>query len=716
MNIYSSSCRRRISRSSLSFALCCCLALTILCVSPRPAFANANAPLLLSEATSTRAVALDSATWQREPFSLTQTVPMFAGQRTRIVLFVMNLQSGDTASIVTADAEDAQRRRYDLTVEYVGAVPGYEWMSAIVVKLADGMSDLGDVLVQIKVRGVASNRVRIGIGRIGGGLPDDAGSVPTPAPYPAPTPTASPTPTPKPDSVSTPDAVRFLEQSTFGPTSASVQRVQAIGFRNFIDEQLAAAPTAYPNLQPFPSDSNVGCPTGSDQYCFRDNYTMYPLQVRFFQNALSGQDQLRQRVAFALSQILVVSGVDVQQPSSMAPFQQLLLQWPEKNFRQLMHDVTLNPAMGRYLDMVNNDKPNPTTGIEPNENYARELLQLFTIGVNKLNQDGTPMLNAEGRFIPTYDQETVEGFAHVFTGWTFAPIPPSTTITRRNPQYYLAPMVVYASNHDASAKELLDGVALPAGQTAEKDLSDALDNIFNHPNVAPFISKQLIQHLVTSNPSPAYVGRVAAVFNDNGAGVRGDLKAGVRAILLDAEARGDAKTDAAYGRLREPVQFVLNVLRSLNATSDGYGLLDQTRGMGQNVFNSPSVFNFYPPNYQIPGTQVLGPQFGIQTTATALARMNFVNTIVFSRIAPPTGSPAGATGASINLTAWEALASDPAKLVDELDKVLMHNSMSPQTRAVVTQAVTSTPATNPKLRAQTAIYLVATSSQYQVQR
>nr|MBA2501529.1 DUF1800 family protein [Pyrinomonadaceae bacterium] len=332
------------------------------------------------------------------------------------------------------------------------------------------------------------------------------------------------------------------------------------------------------------------------------------------------------------------------------------------------------------------------------------------------NQDGTPMLNAEGRFIPTYDQETVEGFAHVFTGWTFAPIPPSTTITRRNPQYYLAPMVVYASNHDASAKELLDGVALPAGQTAEKDLSDALDNIFNHPNVAPFISKQLIQHLVTSNPSPAYVGRVAAVFNDNGAGVRGDLKAGVRAILLDAEARGDAKTDAAYGRLREPVQFVLNVLRSLNATSDGYGLLDQTRGMGQNIFNSPSVFNFYPPTYQIPGTQVLGPQFAIQTTATALARMNFVNTLVFSRIAPPTGSPTGATGASINLTAWEALASDPAKLVDELDKVLMHNSMSPQTRAVVTQAVTSTPATNPKLRAQTAIYLVATSSQYQVQR
>ncbi|MBA2341180.1 MAG: DUF1800 domain-containing protein [Pyrinomonadaceae bacterium] len=687
-----------------------------MCAAPRPAYAFANPPLLLSEATSTRAIALDSLTWQREPFPLTQTVPMFAGQRTRLTFFAMNLQTGDDASVVTADAEDAAQRRFALTVEYVGVVPGYEWMSAVVVKLADGMNDLGDVLVQLKVRGVASNRVRVGLGRVGGGLPDDTGSVPTPAPYPAPTPTPSATPAPAPNSVSMPDATRFLEQASFGPTATSVSRVQAIGFRAFIDEQFAATASAYPNLPAFPSDSNVGCPTGSDANCFRDNYTMYPLQMRFFQNALAGQDQLRQRVAFALSQIFVVSGIDIQQPSSMSPYQQLLTQWPEKNFRQLMYDITLNPAMGRYLDMVNNDKPNPTSGIEPNENYARELLQLFTVGVNKLNQDGTLQLDAQGRPIPTYDQDMVEGFAHVFTGWTYAPIPPSTVVNRRNASYYLAPMVVYPSNHDTGTKELLDGVMLPAGQTADKDLNDALDNIFNHPNVAPFISKQLIQHLVTSNPSPAYVGRVAAVFNNNGAGVRGDLKAVVRAILLDAEARGDAKTDQTYGRLREPVQFVLNTLRTLSAASDGYGLLDQTRGMGQNVFYSPSVFNFYPPNYKIPGTEALGPQFAIQTTAVALARVNFVNTIVFSRISPPSGSPPSAIGTDLDFSRWQAWANDPAKLVDELDKVLTHGVLSPATRGVVTQAVTSVPATNTKLRAQTAIYLIASSSQYQVQR
>lgn len=696
----------------LASALCiCALLLAGSAFNSNVNAAIASAPVLLSEAGSTRAIALDSVTWRREPFPIEQAIPFSADRRTRVMVFALNLDllpGEEFASSVTADAEDGARRRYPLRVEYVGRVPGHEWMSAIIVRLSDEMSgETGDVLVRVNLRNVPSNRVRIGIGRTGGGPPDDAGSVPTPAPYPAPTPGATPTPTPSAGKASAPDAVRFLEQSSFGLTPASIERVQAIGFRAFLDEQFNAPVSDYPELQPAP----ITVPADATAEYRRLNYSMYPLQVRFYQNALTGQDQLRQRVAFALSQIFVVSGVDIQQPSSVAPFLRILNRGAFGNFRQLMTDVTLNPAMGRYLDMVNNVKPNPQKGTEPNENYARELLQLFTIGIYKLNQDGTLQLDAERRPIPNYDQETINDFARVFTGWTYAPMPGATP-KPINPQYYLQPMVPYQSNHDTGAKELLDGAMLPAGQTAEKDLSDALDNIFNHPNVAPFISKQLIQHLVTSNPSAAYINRVASRFNNNGGGVRGDLRAVVEAILLDPEARGDAKSDSSYGHLREPVLLITSLLRAFNcpveiASTDfeGQSLGSYGTGMGQNLFYSPSVFNYYPPTYIVPSTQLLGPVHAIHNSATALARANFVNTFVFTSKMP-----------RIDLAPVQALAADPARLIDYLNLLLMHNQMSPQMRGIITQAVTSIPATQPLLRAQTAVYLTMTSSQYQVQK
>jgi uncharacterized protein (DUF1800 family) len=209
------------------------------------------------------------------------------------------------------------------------------------------------------------------------------------------------------------------------------------------------------------------------------------------------------------------------------------------NFSTLLTDVTLSPVMGNYLDMVNNDKPG--NGVDPNENYAREVMQLFSIGLEQLNHDGTPQLDGSGNPIPTYDQDTIEGFAHTFTGWTY-PTKPGATARWRNPEYYGGPMIPFDNHHDTGSKLLLNGVTLPAGGTTQGDLTAALQNIFNHPNVGPFISKQLIQRLVTSNPSPEYVSRVAGVFNDNGSGVRGDLKAVVTAILLDQEARrGDER-------------------------------------------------------------------------------------------------------------------------------------------------------------------------------
>lgn len=525
--------------------------------------------------------------------------------------------------------------------------------------------------------------------------------------------TVGTTPPPPPSGPSHADAVRFLEQATWGPTAASIAEVQSRGFEGYLSDQFAAPMSSYPTLPLQPSDNNIGCPADPNNSairtnCLRDNYSMYPLQNRFFENALYGQDQLRQRVAFALHQVIVVSGVEITQPSWMAPYLQTLDRNAFGNFRQLLYEVTLNPAMGNYLDMAGN------TRTRPNENYAREILQLFSIGTLKLNQNGTPQLDESGQTVPTYTQTTVNNFARVFTGWARAAAPASGVPN------YLDPMIANQGNHDIVEKTLLRGVVLPANQTAAKDLNDALDNIFHDPSAAPFISKHLIQNLVTSNPSPSYVERVANVFDNNGEGVRGDLKAVVRAILLDAEARGDAKNDPDYGRLRNPVQLVTNLCRAFNprsadgtTTSDGY-LNPQSSSLGMDVFRPGSVFSYFPPGYVVPTTGgTRGPEFGILTTSTALRRANFVNTMVFSRIAVGTNAP---RGTSLDFSALQALAGDPAGLVDELNKLLMHGTMSAEMRQSIINAVNAVPNSNPLKRARTAVYLVATSSQYQVER
>ncbi|MBV9211481.1 MAG: DUF1800 domain-containing protein, partial [Acidobacteria bacterium] len=486
------------------------------------------------------------------------------------------------------------------------------------------------------------------------------------------------------------------------------------GLSPYIAEQLTLPypGVPYPSLTPMP----INIPTTCTGDCIRDNYTMYPLQRWFFQDALYGKAQLRRRVSWALSQILVVSGVDTQQPSQFLPYLQTLDRNAFGNYRTLLGEITLNPAMGNYLDMVRSTRQNP------NENYAREVLQLFSVGLDKLNQDGTPMLDGQGNRIPTYDQNVVNGFTKVFTGWTLAP--PQTPGVPN----YIDPMTLVSGNHDTGTKLLLDGVTLPANQTGTQDLNAALDNIFYHPNVGPFISKQLIQHLVTSDPTPAYVGRVAAVFNNNGYGVRGDLSAVVWAILTDPEARGDVKTDPNYGYLREPVLFVTNILRQFNAraasgavgsVSDGY-LDPQTIAMSQDVFRAPSVFNYYPPDYVVPVSNIKGPEFYLMNTSTALRRANFGNTIVFNTIPVTTGGNTNAPfGTSIDLSEMQALAAadtSGGQLLDALNRKLMHGTMSSQMRSIITTAVLAVSTTNPLLRARTAIYLVATSSQYQVQR
>ncbi len=506
-----------------------------------------------------------------------------------------------------------------------------------------------------------------------------------------------------------PDLVRLVEQSTFGPTVELVEHVQEVGSDAFLNEQLTAGMTPYPDLPPMPSTRPATC-TGT---CTRDNYTMYPLQQHFFSNALSGPDQLRQRVAFALNQIFVVSGIDLRLSSWMQPYQQLVYADAFGTYRQLLGDVTRSAAMGSYLNMANNKKLNPTTGVKPNENYAREVLQLFSIGLVMLNDDGTPQVGDDGQTIPTYDQATVEEFARVFTGWIFAPAFGPGVPNYRDPMVVRVVRGV-ETDHDNGAKQLLLGAQSPAGLGASADLDVALDNIANHPNVAPFIGKQLIQHLVTSNPSPDYVARISAVFNDNGGGVRGDLAAVVLAILQDPEARGDMHDDPSYGHLLEPALFMVRVLRAVNAASDGV-LSSYAANMGQDLFRPASVFNFYPPGYRIVGGQgLLGPEFRLEDSAATLARANFVNTVVFNGI--PAALPDRPTGTMADFSRLLPFAPYSGLLVDELCGLMTHQSASPSMRDAVRAAVDAVPAKNALMRVKTAAYLIASSSQYQVER
>lgn len=507
-------------------------------------------------------------------------------------------------------------------------------------------------------------------------------------------------------------------------TDAVVQETMTKGAHQFVTEELAKAATALPTIAQGAINRQTQCPN-NDAACLRDNFTAFPLQRAFLSAAISAPDQMRQRVAWALSQILVTSMGDVPTTYAMRQYQQMLRAGAFGNYRDLLMRITLSPTMGTYLDMVNNAKEDPARGTEPNENYARELLQLFSIGKVRLNADGTRQLDPQGMPVPAYEQDTIENFAKVFTGWTY-PTRAGSAAAFPNPENYDGDMIAMPAQHDTTAKTLLNGTVIPANQTAMKDVEDAINNVFNHPNVGPFIGKQLIQFLVTSNPTPAYVGRVTAVFNNNGSGVRGDLAATVRQILLDPEARGEPATKAAanYGQLREPVLYVTNLVRGLGGTSDGVHLLNATlnnanvglTGMGQPPMDSPTVFNFYPPDYKAPGTDILGPQFKIVQSTTSLARANFVYDLLITRNeqVAAAGGVAGATGTQLNSSTLNPLAANPAALVDRVATIFGNNTMTAAEKGAIVTAVTALPANDAAMRVRSAVYLVVTSTQFQV--
>jgi uncharacterized protein (DUF1800 family) len=530
------------------------------------------------------------------------------------------------------------------------------------------------------------------------------------------------------------DITRFLRQSSFGPTFATIERVRQIGIPAFIDEQFSTPISGYPEypyaaiIQPPDCMPEPANPKGPSHACWEENYSSRKMTRVFFTNALTQPDQLRQRVALALSQIWVVSDISLY---GIADYQQLLMHHAFGNYRDIMEAVTLSPAMGDYQDLVNNDKPNPSRGTQPNENYAREFLQLFTIGPVMLNIDGTPQLAPNGQAVPSYGQPEVIGFAHVFTGWTY-PINPYVPFSGDfyRPYYLRGPMISSEAHHDTGPKTLLNGTTLPPGQSAVLDLRQALDNVFAHPNVGPFIGKQLIQHLVTGDPDPAYVARIARVFNDNGAGGRGDMKAVVKAILLDPEARGDRKSSPTYGKLKEPLYQVTEILRALNGATDGDAPGWVASDLNQPPFRPESVFSFYPPDYLLPGVGTVAPTFAIYNTASVMSRINAVITLT-GPASPPGWTPAFPAGyrPDLNTTLptsgthldWTLLArgDDPnvsEAVVDFLNYMFLDGNMTPSMRTVLLQKGAAIKPGQWYERTRAYLVMLFSSPQFQIQR
>jgi len=531
--------------------------------------------------------------------------------------------------------------------------------------------------------------------------------------------TFTPPPAPPPwtdDHATTTGAARFLRQATFGPTLATIASVQSLGYSGWIDQQLGlptASHLAYVDALP-------GNPEDLPSENARES---------LWKQMILGPDQLRQRVAFALSELMVVSdrkdGLGGVQ--AIAGYMDVLERDALGSFRTLLEDVTLSPAMGIYLDMAGNDKEDPDSDRNPNENYARELLQLFSIGLYQLQPDGTLRLANDGLPIATYDQDTVRGFAKVFTGWTFAGQDHSEDWHFYWPdENWRVAMEVWPEHHSSASKRLLDGLTLAAGHTAQQDLDDALDAVAAHPNVGPFVCKHLIQRLVTSNPSPAYVYRCAQTFANDGHGARGNLGAVVKAILLDWEARStDLLLQPGYGQAREPVLRFVELLRALHAQppADGrfryYWIDDPTWGIAQMPLNSPTVFNFFSPTWAQPGPIAAGglvsPELQIVDETSVFGTPNFLRAVLFDGYANDdtviTLDWSELTNAASQTCA--AGAGGDAALLNCVDTLFYAGRMSAATRAAFATALADPdfPTAQPE-RVQTVIWLVSLTPEF----
>jgi hypothetical protein len=515
-------------------------------------------------------------------------------------------------------------------------------------------------------------------------------------------------------------------QASFGNTEALTAEIKTKGAAGWIASQMLLASSRYTSggnasvHQNTSATSYCDLPSHAGPNCWRDNMSSIPLVWDFYRNATTRPDQLRQRVAFALQQIVVVSGVDVEGTYGLRNYQNSLLDNAFGNYRQVLKKVALSPVMGDYLNNVNNDKA------APNENFARELLQLFSVGTCLLNADGSLR---GGACAPTYDNDTVRAYAYALTGWTY----PAGGATSwgcwpqgTNCRFHNGDMVAVETRHDNTARQLLSGTSLRAGLTAPAALEVVLDSLMAHPNTAPFIGRQLIQQLVSSNPSPAYVSPVSAAFISGkyatfGTGQRGDLAATVAAVLLDPEARS-ATVTANGGKLRDPVLMFTSVLRGLNGQSDGDALSWWWGAeLREHVFRPPTVFSFYSPDYPVPGTTLVGPSFGIHNAGSALQRLNFLIYLLEWGGSTPVTSVPNATGTKVDLSRFSADAADAGKLVDRLSLIATGQPLPAATRTEIIKAVSWWTAATDKTnwqtnRVKTAAYLVFATPNFQVER
>lgn len=525
------------------------------------------------------------------------------------------------------------------------------------------------------------------------------------------------------------DAGNFLLRTTYGPTPAEVATLQGIGFETWIDEQMSMPPTLHrPQLEAYGIDAG-----------------QYQRQRVWFDTAQDAPDQLRQRVAFALSQILVISdqnGTLEGQALAVTEYYDILLRNAFGNYRDLIEEVTLTPTMGIYLSMFKSTRDS-TLGIEPDENYAREIMQLFSIGLHMLNNDGTPQLDGLGELIPTYNQGHIVALAEAFTGWNFAGAdnndgncewwewqwPEWNFLEPMEPCVVTNPSPGYPDNyHVTTEKTIVGDVVLPAGQTAEQDLEQALDTLFEHPNVGPFLAYRLIQRLVTSNPSPAYVNRVANAFNNNGSGVRGDLGAVVRAILLDPEALDGHLMSSSFGKLKEPLLMVTHLWRVYDAEINPAFAADDSCcwpgaiyvpqwWFAQAALRSPSVFNFFKPDYSPPGAilnaGLVAPEFQIATDTQVMDVANFFFDTLVNQ--PPPNFP-WQTEHQIDISGLLALAGNPTTLVETLNDALLFGRLDAVSEQLIIDRIEDIDAGQTTQRVTEAIYYVFTSPMAMVQR
>ncbi|ARP95732.1 DUF1800 domain-containing protein [Bordetella genomosp. 13] len=497
-------------------------------------------------------------------------------------------------------------------------------------------------------------------------------------------------------------ASRFLAQATFGPTPAQIEAVVAQGYARWLDAQL--------RMPPSQSHFDWLVAQGKNTEEFKGNGINAPLESTLWRKFISAPDQVRTRVAFALSEIFVVgvSSITASWPLfGAAGFMDLLAEHALGSYRALLGAVSRNLSMACMLTFRGNRKEDPVTGRHPDENYAREVMQLMSIGLVELQRDGTPRL-AEGGPVETYTNADVQGLAKVFTGWDLDG--PETDV-----EFHRRPMALDRAQHSMSEKRFL-GTVIPAGTDGHRSLAIAMDVLSAHPNVGPFIGRQLIQRLVTSNPSPAYVARVAAVFDDDGTGARGNLRAVVRAILLDREARFPDLASPTWGKVREPIVRFAAWARAFGAQStNGKWTMpdttDNTIRLAQSPMRSASVFNFFRPQYVPPATplaerRLAAPELQITDETSIAGYLNFLEIYV----------DRGWEDLQTRYAAEVAVAHDPAALVARVVLLLAGDAFSAQTATLIAQAVATLPPDRPLDRVRATIMLVAATPEYLVQK